>query len=121
MRRETGLVMNGMKTLTLSHGMRAWIAGPPFCGAPEMTATRSFRRHAQRPVQADRLAVEVPVLDDMACERRVFLRLAERLGEWHRRRKALLHFIGQTQQHRREKDARRDCADANAELRKLAR
>ena len=62
----------------------------------ERAAVRaSARRHPQRAVEPDRLAVEHPVLDDVARQLRVLRRLAEALGEGHAGAELLARLLGQ--------------------------
>src|SRR5258706_12608894 len=77
---------------------------------------RSARRHAQRAVEADHLAVERTVLDDRRGKVGEFLGLAEALGERDARGQRGLHFFGQLLQERRQEQARRDRRDPDAVL-----
>src|SRR6476620_10558695 len=83
--------------------------------------TRSPRRHAQRAVEADHLAVEIAVVDAMQDEGSEFARLTKALGKRHRGAERILRFLRQRAQHRRAKNAGRDREHANAELREFAR
>src|SRR6267154_9988 len=79
-------------------GSRSRIALAPKSGARlsgmTFASLRSLGRHAQRAVDADHLAVEIAVLDDVARERGILLRLAEHLRERHRDRETMAHFFG---------------------------
>jgi hypothetical protein len=55
---------------------------------------RLFGRHADRAVDADRLAVQHLVLDDMAGERTIFGRFAEARRERHLLAERILRFLG---------------------------
>src|SRR2546425_10857656 len=72
-------------------------------GSPKKTRqlNKLPRRHPQRPIEPDHLAVEVAVLDDVAHESGELLGPAEQLGEGDRGGEALLHLLGQRHQHRR--------------------
>src|SRR5271157_2815960 len=77
-------------------------------------------RHAKGAVDADRLAVDVAVLDDMDRERRIFGGLAEAWGERHGLAERFLGRLRQAEQHRGHEDARRDRIDADSHLGELA-
>jgi hypothetical protein len=79
------------------------------------------RRHAQRAVQADRLAVQVRVGDDVRGQLGELRRPAQARRERDRRGQRLLHGLGQLLHQRRLEQARRDRADADAVLREVAR
>src|SRR5947208_723263 len=81
---------------------------------PAVGAPPSARRHAQRPIETDHLAVDVGVLDDVARERSELIGTAERLGEGNRGGEALLRFLGESHQHGGLKNAGRNGGDANA-------
>src|SRR5580692_11282754 len=76
-----------------------------------------FGRHAQRAVDADRLAVDVAVLYDVDGERGILGRLSETGGERHRGAERILRGLRQAGHHRRQEDAGRDRIDPDAELR----
>src|SRR6187455_2456574 len=106
--------------LTTALLLWSWIPGL-FFAAPRDDFILSFRRHAQRAVEADHLAVEIAVLDDVARQRGVLFGLAQQLRERDRGGEAFLHLLGEPEQHGGEKNAGRDGADPDAELRQFAR
>src|SRR6185312_17274620 len=78
------------------------------------------RRHAQRAVEADDLAVEIAVADAMHHQRGELARLAEPLGERYRSAERVLRFLRQGAQHRCAENAGRNRHHADTELRELA-
>src|SRR4029450_3454266 len=86
-----------------------------------MRLFRSARRKPQRAVEADHLAGDIGILDDVPRERGELIGAAEQLWKRHRGGETLLRFFRQCHQHRGVKNAWRDRVDANAELRELAR
>src|SRR5690606_20723669 len=95
---------------------------PARCAAPAAgAAPRSLRRHAERAVEADDLAVEVRVVDDGAHERGVLLGLAQPRRVRDGGRERLARLLGQAGEHRRVEGAGRDRDHADARLRKVAR
>src|SRR5439155_4062839 len=66
------------------------------------------RRHAQRAVEADRLAVQHRVLDDVAHERRELARPAETRGKGDLRGERLALRLGEHREHRRVEGTGRD-------------
>ena len=59
-----------------------------------VSASALFGRHAQGAVDADRLAVDIAVLNDVDCERGIFGRLPEAGGKRHRGAERLLRRLG---------------------------
>src|SRR5690606_8352734 len=80
-----------------------------------------LRRQAQRAVEADGLAVQHRVVEDVAHQERVLLGAAEAAGERHRGGERGLRRLGQPAQHRRLEDAGGDRHDADAVAGELAR
>jgi DNA-binding transcriptional LysR family regulator len=74
------------------------------------------RRHAQGAVEADGLAVEHVVVDDVGHQAGVFLRLAEARGKRDAVAQRLAHLLGQSVHHRGGEQPRQngDAADAVA-------
>src|SRR4026208_726996 len=81
----------------------------------------SFRRHADRAVEANAFAVQHRVLADVRDQRRVFVRPAEARGERHLLAERVLHFLRQRRDHRRLEHAGRDRHDTNAVAGAVAR
>src|SRR6478672_7811433 len=81
----------------------------------------SARRHPQRAIQADHLAIEVGVGDDMAGQLGELFGFAQARRERDRGGQRLLHGLGQLLHQRRGEQAGRDGADADAVLRQVAR
>src|SRR5438067_1121214 len=79
------------------------------------------RRHAQRAVEADRLAVQHRVLDDVAHERRELARPAETRGKGDLRGERLALRLGEHREHRRVEGPGRDGHDPDAERGEVAR
>ena len=73
-----------------------------------------LRRHADRAVEADRLAVQHLVLDDREREVRELVRDAEPRGERDAGAQRLAVLLGERRQKRRVEEARRDRVDADA-------
>jgi acyl-CoA synthetase (AMP-forming)/AMP-acid ligase II len=81
----------------------------------------SARCHPDRSVQPHALAVEVPVGNHQLGQRRVLGRVAQALGERHRRGQRGLHVVGRALQQRRVEDARQDGVHADALAHEVAR
>jgi RNA polymerase sigma factor (sigma-70 family) len=78
------------------------------------------RRHPDRPVEPDDLAVEHLVIDDVFDEIGVLLGPAEPWGERDLFAQRVAGVFGQAGHHRGVEDAGGDCHDADAALRKFA-
>src|SRR4029078_1360515 len=91
-----------------------------FARRSSFSVRRSTWRHADGPVKAHILAVEIAVRYHRVGELRVFLRLAEPARERHLRRQRLLHPVGRPLQQWRVEDARQDGVDANGLAREIA-
>ena len=96
---------------------RRMSASAAFVGAWE-PAPASARRHAQRAVEPDRLAVEHPVLDDLTGQLRVLGGLAEALREGDAGAELLAGLLGQRREQRRVEQAGGDRVDADPVLRR---
>eukprot|EP01022_Parablepharisma_sp_SALTPOND_P035227 TRINITY_DN945_c0_g1_i1.p1 TRINITY_DN945_c0_g1~~TRINITY_DN945_c0_g1_i1.p1 ORF type:complete len:1221 (+),score=475.85 TRINITY_DN945_c0_g1_i1:429-4091(+) len=79
------------------------------------------RRQPQCTIQADHLAVEREVGGDVQGQLRIFLGLAQALGEGDGGGQRLLHFFGQLVEQRGQEQARSDGHHADAVLRQVAR
>src|SRR3954468_8956080 len=101
----------------------AMLTGPCSADSDERSAGErdsaigSARRHADGAVQADRLAVEHRVLDDLRRELRELLGAAEARREGDLLAELRPRLLGQRRQERRVEQARRDGDDADAVLR----
>ncbi len=80
-----------------------------------------FRLHAEGAVEADGLAVDHRIGDDVEHEASIFLGLAEALWEGHRLAEALLRGRREAHHQRRREEAGRDGVDADAHRREFAR
>ena len=96
---------------------RLWVMD----GARNCLALCLFRRHPDRPVEADRLAVEVSVLDDLHRERGVFVGATETLGIGNLLSEAVLRRLRQAREHGGLHNAGRDRCDPNAIAGELTR
>src|SRR4051812_40511404 len=84
-----------------------------------LPTSMSTRRHAQRRVEPDDLAIKIRVVDHVQCEGCELVRMAEPARERDRGRKAILRLLWQAGQQRSHEQAGRDGQHANAELRHL--
>src|SRR3546814_11312353 len=75
--------------------------------------SRLLRCQSYRAVEADRLAVDVAVAQQIGDQVGELLRLAQARRERYRRRQRLLHLVRHAVDHRRPEDARRDGVDAD--------
>src|SRR5215470_16785141 len=104
----------------LANTRRAKKRRPKRCGSESRTrlatlVATSLRGHPQGAVEADSLAVEHRVLDDVASQGRELGRLPETGRERDLRRQRPAHLVGHHRQHRRVERPGRDGADPNAE------
>src|SRR5260370_35487607 len=90
------------------------IFGPRISGHRIARAGRLAGRHADGAIEADGLAVQHVVLDDLQGELGVFLGIAQPRRERHLGAQALLRFGRQTHPHPRQEEARRAPAAADA-------
>src|SRR5215470_3051411 len=79
------------------------------------------RGHAERAVEADDLAIEIAIFDDVQGEIGVLVWAAECLWEGNGCSEAALHVFRQRLQHRCCENAGSDRAEPDAELRELPR
>src|SRR3546814_5917919 len=93
----------------------------PGYGAFPISDSRLLRRQSYRAVEADGLAVDVAVAQQVGNQVGELLRLAQARRERYRRRPRLLHLVRHAVDHRRPEDARRDGVDADTESGELAR
>ena len=85
---------------------------PIVCGGSQAKYFEALPgRHPQRAVEPDRLAVEHPVLDDLAGQLRVLRGPAEALREGDARAEFLAGLLGQCGQERRVEQTRGDRVD----------
>src|SRR5438093_9801295 len=87
----------------------------------DMARSSSARRHADRPVEADRLAVHHRVLDDVRGKHREFRGTAEARRMRNRLGQALTRLGRDTREDRRVEGAGRDGVDADLAARQVAR
>src|SRR5690606_25015975 len=89
-------------------------------GSLFIVSLRLFRGHAQRAVEADHLAVEHVVLDDLAYQRGILVRSPEARRKGHAGGQRIANFLGHAGHHRRFEHPGRDGHDPYAVTRQFA-